>query len=157
MIAFAFLLALILNLVAKIPLLLPKVFGFKVNGGTIMGSRRNGGSSARNKGSDVISFHMRPEEVLGNLLSKYNSLTKEMQIATCIKHIELWKQLMMDAEIPIREETTENQGKKVAGAAYLASARIPFGSQSGLGRGGASKNLSNASALNAAQGNAEDE
>ena len=157
MIAFAFLLALILNLVAKIPLLLPKVFGFKVNGGAIVGSRRNGGSSARNKGSDVSSFHMRPEEVLGNLLSKYNTLTKEMQIATCIKHIELWKQLMVDAEIPAREETTEgqSQSKKVAGAAYLASARIPFGSHSGLGRGGASKNLSNASALNA-QGNADE-
>lgn len=94
-------------------------FGQKLTGRRFLGSRRNEGSSARNKGSGAISFHAKPEEVLGNLLSKYNTLTKEIQITTCIEHIELWKQLMLDAEILDREETTEVQSKKLLEALSL--------------------------------------
>ena len=67
-------------------------------------------------------------------------------MAMCIKHIELWKQLLIDAEIPVREESIEGQSKKGSGAgvAYLASnsGGIQLGSPSGAARGGASGNFS---------------
>lgn len=130
-IAFLFLLAVLLVLIAKIPLLLPKAFGaLKINGGRFGESRRNGGSTSRKKDSGVISFHVKPEEVLGNIMSKYNSLTKEMQVTMCIKHIELWKQLMIDAEIPFRIAVDDDKKAAGPGGAYLASARGPLASLS---------------------------
>lgn len=108
-IAFGFLTALVTVLYTKIPLMLPKVLSiYKINGGLFYEDfRKNAGSSSHKRESGMISYHLRPEDVLGSILSKYTTLSKEMQIAMCIKHIELWKSLMLDAEIPDREEEAD--------------------------------------------------
>lgn len=116
-IAFGFLTALVTVLYTKIPLMLPKVLSiYKINGGLFYEDfRKNAGSSSHKRESSsshkresgMISYHLRPEDVLGSILSKYTTLSKEMQIAMCIKHIELWKSLMLDAEIPDREEEAD--------------------------------------------------
>ena len=151
-IAFAFFFAMFVILVTRIPQMLPRYFGAnKGIGRHFSDSRRNGSSYSRQKESALNSFYLKPEDVLGNILTKYNSLTKEMQVAMCIKHIELWKQLLIDAEIPVREETSECQIKKPssAGVAHFASAsaRNPLGSPSGAARGSASNNFGSARAF----------
>lgn len=111
-IAFGFLIALVTVLYTKIPLMLPKVLSiYKINGGlSYQDFRKNAGSNSRKRESGIISYHLKPEDVLGNIVSKYIALDKETQVAMCIKHIELWKSLMLDAEIPDREETDGGAG-----------------------------------------------
>ena len=50
-------------------------------------------------GSGSYSSHLRPDEILGNILTKYNTITKEAQIEMCIKHIEVWKVFMAETEL----------------------------------------------------------
>ena len=49
--------------------------------------------------SGSYSTHLKPEDVLGNILTKYLTLPKETQVAMCIKHIELWKELFVETEM----------------------------------------------------------
>ena len=126
-IAFAFLATVLMVLYTKIPLL----FHTTNLKGNRFGSSRRGASGSRKNASDS-SYHInKPEDLLGNLVIKYNALTKENQIAMCIKHIGLWKQLMLDAEIPASE------GAKAGGASnsanFSASARNPLVASSRVG------------------------
>lgn len=98
----------------------------KVHRGVNSISRRGGVSGSTvykaKNGRDVV-----PEDVLGKILVKFYGVTKELQADMCIKHIETWKDLMLEAEIPARQEKCKDDGASMSlVASYIASQRNPM-------------------------------
>ena len=72
--------------------ILPKLFAFT-------GSKGKRGTVSHKGLSGSYSTHLKPEDVLGNILTKYLTLPKETQAEMCIKHIDLWKELFVETEM----------------------------------------------------------
>lgn len=63
-------------------------------------------------GSGSYSSNLKPEEILGAILTKYNTLEKEQKIEMCVKHIEIWRNMLVDVEIS--EERKHGHGTPYA-------------------------------------------
>jgi hypothetical protein len=74
--------------------MIPKISNFSKERG-----RRGTASRMKSRDGGSYSSHMKPEEVLGGILSKYNSLERDNKIEMCAKHIEIWRNLLVDMEI----------------------------------------------------------
>ena len=70
--------------------------------------KRGTASRAKSGGSGSYSSTLKPEEILGAILTKYNALEKEQKIEMCVKHIEIWRNMLVDVEIS--EERTTGPG-----------------------------------------------
>ena len=70
--------------------------------------KRGTASRVKSGGSGSYSSNLKPEEILGAILTKYNTLEKEQKIEMCVKHIEIWRNMLVDVEIS--EERKHGQG-----------------------------------------------
>lgn len=144
--AFVFFATVLMILGTKIPLMIKNGFGIMTWAGVRYRSSHRAGSESRKSGSNSSFQYSKPEDLLGNLILKYNTLTKENQIAMCIKHIEMWKHLMMDAEIPIQDEgRNANCVVSPTGSPNPASARNPISASARARKSVASNYSSNRS------------
>ena len=60
-------------------------------------------------------------------MAKYQALDQELQIDLCQKHIELWKHLLIEMEIPSRNEViiTATDSRRIVPEVSLPSVRNP--------------------------------
>ena len=116
-------------LIAVIAVLMPMVS--KVLGVTGLQSglktiSRRGASGSNNYRSKNFRDAV-PEDILGGIVTKFYGLTKELQAEMCIKHIEIWKDLLLEVEIPTVEEKRKVSGLSMSlVASYVASQRNPL-------------------------------
>ena len=120
--AFAFLIAVFAVLMPMVSKVVG-VTGLQSGLKTISRRGASGSNNYRSKNTrDAI-----PEDVLGNILTKFYGLTKELQAEMCIKHIEIWKDLLLEVEIPTFEEKRKVNGLSMSlVASYVASQRNPL-------------------------------
>jgi hypothetical protein len=88
-VAFVFLICIAITLTLTT---IPKIQSVREGKGKRTGSRMKGGSGSS-------SMTAKPEEVLGAILTKYNTLEKDQKLEMCIKHIEVWRNMLVDVEI----------------------------------------------------------